>query len=71
MKTLYLRNVPDELVEELQVLAERSGMSVNALAVQELADAARRVKNRELLNGFAVVRVNWADLVEGIEHDRR
>jgi ABC-type uncharacterized transport system substrate-binding protein len=71
MKTLYLRNVPDELVEELQNLAERSGISVNALAVQELTDAARRVKNRELLHGFAVVRMNWADLVEGIEDDRR
>jgi hypothetical protein len=71
MKTLYLRNVPDELVDDLQALAERDGMSVNALAVRELHDASRRVRNRRLLDGFEVVRLDWNDLVVGLDDERR
>ena len=42
MKTLYLRNVPDELGERLASLAAREGMSVSAFALRELGEAARR-----------------------------
>ena len=38
MKTLYLRNVPEEVVERLELLAARDGTSVSAVAVRELAD---------------------------------
>jgi plasmid stability protein len=70
MKVLYLRNVPDEVVDELEVLAESEGMSVSAFAVRELSVAAIRARNRKLLEGLPVIRMNWADLVAGIERDR-
>jgi hypothetical protein len=42
MKTLYLRNVPDDVVRRLQALAECAGTSVSAVAVRELAGVSRR-----------------------------
>jgi hypothetical protein len=49
MKTLYLRNVPDDVAERLEDLARREGMSVSALAVRELAIVSRRADNAALL----------------------
>lgn len=49
MRTLYLRNVPDEVVERLERLAARDRMSVAALAVRELEEVSRRVDNAVLL----------------------
>jgi hypothetical protein len=70
MKVLYLRNVPDEVVEELESLADGEGMSVSAFAVRELSVAAIRARNRKLLAGLPVIKVDWADLVAGIDRDR-
>ncbi|MBK5224464.1 MAG: antitoxin [Acidimicrobiia bacterium] len=50
MKTLYLRNVPDEVGERLEALAAREGMSVSAFATRELAVVARRADNPRLLS---------------------
>lgn len=52
MKTLYLRNVPDEVGEKLERLAAREGLSVSAFAVRELAVIARRADNAALLAGL-------------------
>lgn len=49
MPTLYLRNVPVEVLERLTRLAEREHTSVSALAVRELADVSRRADNPTLL----------------------
>ena len=49
MKTLYLRNVPEDVSERLERLAAREGLSVSALAIRELAVASRRVDNADLL----------------------
>jgi plasmid stability protein len=49
MKTLYLRNVPDEVVERLERLAARDGTSVGTVAVRELAEVSRRADNPALL----------------------
>jgi hypothetical protein len=49
MKILYLRNVPDEVVERLERLAAREATSVSALAVRELAEVSRRADNAALL----------------------
>ena len=49
MRTLYLRNVPDEVVERLERLASRAGTSVSAYATRELAVIAGRADNPELL----------------------
>ncbi len=45
MKTLYLRNVPDDVVERLERLAARDATSVSAVAVRELAAVSRRADN--------------------------
>jgi len=49
MATLYVRNVPAEVVQRLQRMAERDGISVNTLAIRELTAAAMRRRNAELL----------------------
>src|SRR4029450_735594 len=49
MRTLYLRNVPDDVVRRLERLAARDGTSVGAVAVRELADVTRRADNPALL----------------------
>jgi hypothetical protein len=49
MRTLYLRNVPDEVVERLERLAARDATSVAAVAVRELAEVSRRADNPALL----------------------
>jgi hypothetical protein len=41
MRTLHLRNVPDELVQRLERLAERQSTSVNAVAVRLLSESTR------------------------------
>lgn len=49
MRTLYLRNVPGDVVERLERLAARDGTSVGAVAVRELAEVSRRADNPALL----------------------
>ena len=55
MRTLYLRNVPDDVVERLEQLAAREGASVGATAVKELAEVTRRANNPALLGTLADV----------------
>lgn len=50
MATLYVRNLPADVMSALQELARRERVSVNALAVRELAEVARRVSNAALLD---------------------
>ena len=52
MRTLYLRNVPDDVVERLERLAARDGTSVGAVAVRELAEVSRRADNPVLLGAL-------------------
>jgi antitoxin FitA len=52
MRTLYLRNVPDEVACQLEALAARAGMSVTAYTVRELTELARRADNLALLEGL-------------------
>jgi plasmid stability protein len=49
MRTLYLRNVPDDVGERLELLAAREGISLSAFAVRELAALSRRADNPRLL----------------------
>ncbi len=48
MRTLYLRNVPDEVADALQLVADREGMSLSAVAVRELTAAASVARNDAL-----------------------
>jgi len=49
MRTLYLRNVPDDVMDRLERLALLSKMSVTAVAIRELDAATRRVANAALV----------------------
>jgi hypothetical protein len=71
MKTLYLRNVPDEVVERLERLAADSSTSVSAVAVRELADVSRRANNPALLGTLPDLQVDTPRIVAGIEDDRQ
>ena len=64
MKTLYLRNVPEEVARGLEALAAREGMSVSSFAVRELGEVARRANNASLLGDLPDLGVS-ADEVAG------
>ena len=70
MPTLYLRNVPDEVVGRLERLAANAGMSVSAVAIRELAEASRRADNPRLLDDLPDHGIAPTDLVEGLDADR-
>lgn len=70
MRTLYLRNVPDEVIERLERLAARDATSVSAVAVRELTDVSRRVDNPALLATLPDLDVPPESLVEDIESGR-
>ncbi len=70
MKTLYLRNVPDEVHRRLEALAAREGMSVSSFAVRELSQAARRGDNLALLAGLPDLGVSVEDIVADVQAGR-
>jgi hypothetical protein len=70
MKTLYLRNVPDDVVQRLQRLAEADAMSVSAVAVRELTEVSRRADNPALLAKLPDLHVEVAIVVDEL-HDER
>lgn len=71
MRTLYLRNVPDEVVERLERLAARDATSVGAVAVRELDEVSRRADNPALLGALPDLDVDAADVVDDVDADRR
>ena len=70
MKTLYLRNVPDDVVERLERLAAREATSVGALAVRELSEASRRADNPALLGALPDVGVEIATILTDSDSER-
>jgi plasmid stability protein len=70
MRTLYLRNVPDEVAERLERLAAVDGTSVNALAVKELAALSRRADNAALLGALPDLGIEADRLVADLEAER-
>lgn len=70
MRTLYLRNVPDEVVERLERLAARDATSVSAVAIRELAEVSRRADNPALLGALPDLGVDTADITAGVEAGR-
>lgn len=70
VKTLYLRNVPEELSERLALLAAREGISVSALALRELGEAARRAGNPALLGELPDLDVSASDVIADLEAER-
>jgi plasmid stability protein len=70
MRTLYLRNVPDDVVERLQRLAARDATSVAAVAVRELSEVSRRADNAALLGALPDLGVDTRTILEDLEAGR-
>ena len=70
MRTLYLRNVPDDVGERLARLAAREGMSLSSYAVRELSQLARLADNPALLGDLPDLDVSPQDVVAGLEAGR-
>lgn len=70
MRTLYLRNVPEDVVDRLERLAARDGTSVGAVAVRELADVSRRADNPALLGTLPDLGVEAAAIVADVDGGR-
>lgn len=70
MKTLYLRNVPDEVGRRLEALAAREGLSVSAFAVRVLGEVAKRADNPALLGDLPDLGVSSNDVVADLDAAR-
>lgn len=70
MRTLYLRNVPDDVVERLERLAARDATSLSAVAVRELSEVSRRADNAALLGALPDLGVDAVEIVADVEADR-
>jgi len=70
MRTLYLRNVPDDVVERLERLAARDSTSVGAVAVRELAEVSRRADNPALLGALPDLGVDPLTILGDVEAGR-
>jgi hypothetical protein len=70
MRTLYLRNVPDDVVERLERLASDAGTSVGAVAVRELAEVSRRADNPALLGALPDLNVSPARILDDVKAGR-
>jgi plasmid stability protein len=70
MRVLYLRNVPDNVVERLERLAANEGISVNAVAVRELTEVSRRADNPALLGALPDLGVDVEAIVSDVESER-
>lgn len=68
--TLYLRNVPAEVMERLQRLAARRGMSVSAYTVGELAEIAARADNGSLLGDLPDLDVGVPSILDALDDSR-
>ena len=70
MRTLYLRNVPDAVIERLERLAALDGSSVSSVAIRELTEITRRADNPALLAGLPDLNVGSADILDALEQGR-
>jgi plasmid stability protein len=70
VRTIYLRNVPDDVVDKLEQMAARAGMSLNAFSVRELGEVARRADNAALLEALPSLDVAVADIIRGLDDSR-
>jgi predicted CopG family antitoxin len=70
MKTLYLRNVPADVIERLERLAKREKASVSAVAIRELSASTRRIDNPELLADLPDLNIGTEQLVADIDVER-
>ena len=70
MKSLHLKNLPDEVRERLERLAQREHMSVSAFAVRELTELSRRADNPDLLGDLPDSEVRVEDILADLDEAR-
>lgn len=70
MRTLYLRNVPDDVVDRLQRLAARDATSVGAVAVRELTAISYRADNPALLGELPDLDVDTETILGDLDAER-
>jgi hypothetical protein len=70
MRTLYIRNVPDEVAARLEKLAAAAGMPLSTFALQELTESARRAGNSDLLNALPSLAIEHEALLEALHESR-
>ena len=71
MRTLHLRNVPDDVMNRLERLARAANMSVTAVAIRELDAATRRMDNAALIATLPDLNIAADAIAEHIAADRR
>ena len=71
VRTLHLRNVPDDVMDRLERLARAASTSVTAVAIRELDAATRRVDNAALVATLPDLDIPAEKIVEHVEADRR
>jgi hypothetical protein len=70
MRTLYIRNVPEEVADRLDRLAAREGLSVSAFVARELASLSLRVDNAALLGDLPNLGVEAAEVLAILDSGR-
>jgi hypothetical protein len=71
VRTLYLRNVPDDAVQRLERLAALAGLPVSVFAVRELIEASRRADNASLLDALPDLPVPTSAITEALAAGRK
>lgn len=71
MRTLHLRNVPDDVMDRLERLARAAGTSVTVAAIRELDAATRRVDNAVLIAALPDLKIPAEAIVAQVDADRR
>lgn len=71
VRTLHLRDVPDDVMDRLERLARAANISVAAVAIRELDAATRRVGNAALVATLPELNIPAETIVEQVEADRR
>lgn len=71
MRSLYIRNVPDGLMDRLEAMARASNASVEAVAIRELDIATRCADNAALLATLPDLSIPTGDIVQDVHASRR
>ncbi len=70
MRTLHLRNVPDEVMKRLERLARAANTSVTAVAIRELDAATRRADMAALMATLPDLAISTETIVGSVDADR-
>jgi len=70
MRTLYIRNVPEEVATRLEKLAAEAGLPLSTFALKELTESARRADNAELLGSLPSLPIDRHSILEALSETR-